>query len=275
MNRRDCFLLLVIFLVPTRLVHAGEAEAKEREARMACLSGDYIKGVTILSELFVDTKSAAFIYNQGRCFEQNRRYEDAIARFQEYLRVSKKASKGERAEAQKHINDCKALLADQPSQPPAVSPTPAPAASPTPTSALAEMPKSSPSPAVVTTSPTMIQQTSAVAPSDKGSSLRTWGIVTASVGGAALIGGVFLNLKVNSMASDLEKTDGYSDGKESDRKSYQTLGWFSYSVGAACVATGAVLYILGLRSDGTSPASLSLVPALAPGQAGAFLKGAF
>ena len=47
---------------------------------MACLSGDYTKGVAILSELFVDTKDPTYLFNQGRCFEQNRRYDDAIAR---------------------------------------------------------------------------------------------------------------------------------------------------------------------------------------------------
>jgi len=46
-------------------------------------------------------------------------------------------------------------------------------------------------------------------------------------------------------------------------------------VGAACVATGAVLYYLGLRSGSAGSTSFALVPAFAPGQAGALLKGAF
>jgi hypothetical protein len=33
---------------------------------MACLSGDYTKGVAILSELFVDTKDPTYLFNQGR-----------------------------------------------------------------------------------------------------------------------------------------------------------------------------------------------------------------
>ncbi len=77
------------------------------------------------------------------------------------------------------------------------------------------------------------------------------------------------------MASDLEKTNGYDPGKISDRKTYETLGWAGYGVGAACVVTGAVLYYLGQQSGAAHSASVALVPTLAPGQAGAFLKGAF
>jgi hypothetical protein len=84
-----------------------------------------------------------------------------------------------------------------------------------------------------------------------------------------------MNLKVNGMASDLQKTNGYDSGKVSDRNTYETLGWVGYGVGAACVATGAVLYYLGIRSGASGSASVAFVPAFAPGQAGAVLKGAF
>ena len=119
----------------------------------------------------------------------------------------------------------------------------------------------------------MVQQP---APSAKGagSGLRTAGIIAAGVGGAALIGGVILNVKANGMTSDMYALDGYSKGKESDRQTYATLGWVGYGAGAACVATGAVLYYLGVRS-GARSASLALVPSIAPTEAGAFVKGAF
>jgi hypothetical protein len=55
MNRGRLLLLLVPFLLGPRVVQAESIETKERTARMACLSGDYVKGVAILSELFVDT----------------------------------------------------------------------------------------------------------------------------------------------------------------------------------------------------------------------------
>src|SRR5664279_1677313 len=66
---------------------AESKQSQERAARKACLTGDYAKGVAILSDLFIELRDPTFLFNQGRCFEQNRRYEDAIARFEEYLTV--------------------------------------------------------------------------------------------------------------------------------------------------------------------------------------------
>ena len=87
---------------------------------------------------------------------------------------------------------------------------------------------------------------------------------------------MILNLKVNSMANDMQNTPGgYSPSKESDRKTYQTLGWIGYGAGAACVATGAVLYVLSLRSAGQPGSSVALVPTIGQGQAGVSLSGAY
>lgn len=134
MDRLRWLLLLVPFLLPARTVQAGNAEstgAKERRARTACLAGDYVEGVRLLSELFVTTMDATFIYNQGRCFEQNRRYEDAIGRFQEFLRAGKKLTKAEKAQAEKHIDDCRELLASERAQAaPVVLAAPSPVVAP-------------------------------------------------------------------------------------------------------------------------------------------------
>ena len=266
MNRQTCLLLLVPFLLAARVVQAGSIDTKERMARMACLSGDFAKGVAILSELFVDTEDPAYIFNQGRCFEQNRRYEDAIARFQEFLRAGKKLSRDDKAEAKKHIADCQDLLAKQPAPATALPP-------PAPAPVLIAPQPIAPAPVVAPTPP-LLQQTTPQIASESGAGLRTAGIVTASVGVAAVVAGVVLNLKVNSMADDMQKTNNYSASKESDRKSYETLGWISYGLGSACIATGAILYVLGSRFTRTTT-PVALVPTLGVGQAGAALKGAF
>jgi len=265
-------------------VHAASRQARERAARKACLVGDYVKGVSILSDLFLDTKDPNLIYNQGRCLEQNRRYEDAIARFQEYLRVATKASADDKAEAEKHIAACQALLAKQAGQValPSASGLPAtgataPQSAPAPQPPVQWLPMPA-QPPVMLVQPapaagTLQQPPPAPAP---GLGLRTAGITTAAVGAAALVAGIIVNVKVNGMASDMETTPGgYSPGKESDRKSYEALGWAGYGVGAACVATGVVLYFLGLRAAWRSSSPVALVPALAPGQAGARVTGAF
>jgi len=267
------FLFLMAGLIATSPARAASRDAKERMARTACLDGDYRKGVAILSQLFVDTKISTFIYNQGRCFEQNARYQEAISRFQEYLRVDKKLSEEDKAETQKHISDCQASiqaslagqasLAAQSAQPvvaaPAVQAPPANVAPPpiVPVSVVGER---------------AVPSHSSPAP---GAGLRTAGIITAAVGGAALVAGIILNLKVNSMASDFQTLNGYTDSKESDRKTYATLAWVSYGVGAACVATGSVLYILGLQGAKQGSTSVTLLPAFGPGGAAAVLKGSF
>lgn len=266
MNRRKCLLLLVPFLLSAPAVQAGSIEsvdAKVRRARTACLAGDYAEGTRLLSELFVATMNATFIYNQGRCFEQSRRYDDAVGRFQEFLRAGKKLTNAEKADAQKHIDDCKELLASERAQAAPVAPAAPPQVAVVPVA-----------PAALVTTPTApTLQPNPPSPGSAGSGLRTAGILTASVGGAALVAGIILNYESNSLAKELKKTDGYTSGKESDRKTYETFGWIGYGAGAACVAAGAILYIVGSRS--ASDPSLSLVPALAPEYAGAFVKGAF
>lgn len=267
--RWRCVLGLLPLLVSARPASGANAvEVKDRAARMACLSGDYAKGVALLTELFVDTEDPTYLYNQGRCYEQNRRYDDAIARFQEYLRAGKRLSRREKADAEKHIAECEALLARQAVQQPAVLPVPVPSPVPPASAPVASAPP------VVVPAP-VVEQVSGPPVSDTGSGLRTTGVVVAAVGGAALVAGVALNLEANEMAEDMQNVDGYTPGKESDRKTFETMGWISYGVGAACVATGAVFYVLGLRSGSAASSSVAVVPALAPGQAGAVLKGAF
>ena len=241
-------------LLATAPAFAASRDSKERAARMACLAGDYAKGVTILSQLFVDSGDPNYIYNQGRCFEQNTRYPEAIARFQEFLRVGKRVPEDDKAAAQRHISDCESLLAKQTRPPEAAAAPPA---------------------NTVVIVPPIVQPARPYQPSNPGSGLRAAGVIAASLGGAALVTGVILNLKVNSMASDFQSLNGYTDGKESDRKTYQSLGWVSYGVGAACVATGAVLYYLGARAGKNGATSVALLPAFAPGGALAVMKGAF
>ena len=106
------FLVACLLLV-TRAAQARDVEAKERAAKTACLAGDYAKGSVILAELYVNTNEPVYIFNQGRCFEQNHRYDDAISRFREYLKVGKQISRADKVDAQKHIFDCQELLAKQ------------------------------------------------------------------------------------------------------------------------------------------------------------------
>lgn len=73
-------------LAANRQAHSNR-EPQEKAARKACLTGDYANGVSILTDLFVEYHDSTYIFNQGRCLEQNSRYKDAIVRFEEFLRI--------------------------------------------------------------------------------------------------------------------------------------------------------------------------------------------
>jgi hypothetical protein len=258
------FLKMMLFLIPAVLVSwpglasAASRQAQERAAKKACLASDPAKGVEILAELYVDTNDITYIFNQGRCFEQNRRYEDAIGRFREYLVKGEKLTADEKAVAQKRIDACESYLAK--SEPPAtVVASPVVQAQPT---------QGPISPEVVATAQPQLD-------GKAGSGLRIAGITVASVGAAALITGVVLNLKVNSMSSDLAKPDNFNRDTDTSRKNYKTLSWVSYGVGAACLVGGSLLYYLGWHSGRDSVSSVALVPNVAPDMAGAVLTGAF
>jgi tetratricopeptide (TPR) repeat protein len=114
---------------------AAKPTALEKQAKKACLSGDYVKGVSILAELFVDTGDATYLYNQGRCYEQNVRYVEAAERFREYLRKAPKLTTDDMAEVEKHIADCEVAIAKSHSAeatPPAPAPQPVPVPVPQP-----------------------------------------------------------------------------------------------------------------------------------------------
>jgi len=100
-------------------------DAREKVARKACITGDFRKGVDILADLFIETPDYTYVFNQGRCFQQNHRWEEALDRFDEYLRKATGIPSDEVAEVQKYVADCRSHLV--PTQPaPAVAPPTAP-----------------------------------------------------------------------------------------------------------------------------------------------------
>jgi hypothetical protein len=261
--RTICHLRLalpILAVVVTSTAYAKAADPLERqiaEARKACLTGDYQKGIDILSDLFIKTKGANYIYNQGRCLEQNARYEDAVLRFEEYLRLTKGSDSKERGEADEHIAECQAKIAKAA----AVSPPPVP-----PPIGVEQPVQPEPKPV------TIVEQPESTA-SSPGRRLRIAGITAGALGVASLVTAVVLNVKANSMADELNKPTGYDRGKVSQQSNYKTGSWVGYGVGSACLVGGAILYYLGSSSEGSN--AVALLPVLAPDQAGVALRGGF
>jgi hypothetical protein len=249
---------------------AASVEARERAAKKACLTGNPEKGVAILADLFIDTDDLSYIFNQGRCYEQNRRYEDAIGRFREYLIKGEKLKPDDRADAEKHIAACRSYLGKTEPHEAIVQEPPKPVLPP-PTQAIDTKP------ALTVPVPPTVARPANESPADgkAGSGLRIAGITVAAVGAAALVSGVVLNLKANGLASDLEKPESYSRSTDSTRKDYKTLGWVSYGAGAALLATGAVMYYVGWSKGQASQPTVTVAPVLSTNTIGTVLRGAF
>jgi hypothetical protein len=275
MRRLRFLSSILLILLAEPLAHAAGTEAKERAARKACLSGDYAKGVEILSDLFIDTKDANHIFNQARCFEQNSRCEEAISRFREYLRKANGLRPEDKADTEKHIADCQALLGQKPTPEPAresaVVVTPrveAALAAPNPPPAAA-----SPAPPV----PEQVAVASATQPTaNPGRGLRIAGIACGVVGVASVGAAIFYYTQAKSYS---DKVSGQganpNPSDESAGKHAQTMQWVFYGAGAAAIATGTVLYVLGWPSADTSHATAAISPLFGPGLAGISAQGAF
>ena len=186
-----------VLLIAAPNAMGANVESKERAAKKACLVGDVEKGVEILADLYVDTNDATYIYNQGRCFEQNGKNDQAVLRFKEYLRKAKDLPQTENDAVLKKIDD---LQSGQRAGQPAPATLVAPAA---PVPAAAAIP---PSAAVATTpAPLGITQPSPEPQESPPVYKRWWfwtGIGAVVVGGA--VTGILLSKKSAAKSPDCD-----------------------------------------------------------------------
>ncbi len=234
-----------------------DRESRERSAMKACLTGDVATGMAILTDLFIDTRDTTYLFNQGRCFEQNRRYEEAIGRFREYLIKTPAMLPEHKADTEKHIAACESYLHGKTTEASGAEPA---------------KPTGEPSGVARPSAAEVIVAKPVPPRAGDGAGLRITGVVMAALGTAGLATGLILNLKANGMAGDLESL--YDPDVDSRRKSYETAAWIGYGAGAACLVGGAILYYLG-RHQAVGTGSVALVPTVAPGAAGALLRGRF
>jgi hypothetical protein len=96
-----------------------------------------------------------------------------------------------------------------------------------------------------------------------GSRLRTAGIVLGAVGVAAVGVGLFFGAKAKSAGDSDSQATVFNPGNQSTGRTYQTLQWVGYGVGAALIAGGVTTFLLGTskRSDATDhPVALVGLP---------------
>jgi tetratricopeptide (TPR) repeat protein len=263
-GRANLAVLAMVLLLPSWALaaRADKTKDKARAARKACLAGDPVQGVALLAELFIDSGDPNHIYNQARCYEQNHRYEDAISRYREFLKLSPGISERDRANVQKEIETCQGLLPAPapvvqvaPVAPPAPAPTPAPA-----------------TPVVDVVSASPVSQP-APAPKSEGQGLRIAGMASGAVGLASIGMGIYFYTRASSLSDRITNSDDPKPSDYRSGKSAVTMQWVFYGVGAAALATGSILYYLGWSKGESSQTAVA--PVIGPSMAGIAAKGAF
>jgi hypothetical protein len=241
----------VLALLAGSLV-AGAARAQERdpreaEAKRACLANQPDRGIELLAELYAETNDPTYIYNQGRCFEQNGKASDALTRFREYLRKVPGLSPDERAQVQAHITDMEQQARQAAPAPVVAAPAPA-------------LPPPAAAPAA-----------------DTSRRLRVAALAAASVGVVLVASAAYFGARTQTLSDEVTadaKKGLFSQSKYDEGQRDQLLQWVGYGVGAAALVGGGLLYLLGVNRAAES-STVTAMPSVAPGGAGASLRVTF
>jgi len=277
-------------LLAPSMAHAAESAeglaAKKRAAKTACLAGDYAKGVALLAEIYVDTNNPIYIFNQGRCFQQNGRYEDAVLRFREYQRKNADAGGAPDVEAEKQIADCMSLLESQKKRAAEQKRAEAEAEaarSATPPPATAAQPPGPPTPVAETPAPVAAPLgVPALSPDDLPMPVqKKLGYGALIVGGLGIAVGItayFLARSYLQSASDLGCNSNSCVGpgrSQYDNASTAVTVSNVASIAGGVLAVGGLVLILTTPSAAPRAGGVALVPRVGPDSAQLSLIGTF
>jgi tetratricopeptide (TPR) repeat protein len=219
----------------------------------------------------------ALLFNLGQAHRLANHPAEALRFYKTYL--AKVPGATNRAEVEAKMADLNRQIEQQ--QLPPAQPVPeTAAASPAPAAAPEETTRSDAAPSVAPPAPPVdIAQPAPAQPPRPGRGLRIAGIVSAA-GGLALVGtGVVFGVLAKQAGDDLTQLDEqngvFDPSKESAGQRDQLLAGVFIGVGAAAVATGAVLYFLGARGGEEPSQALLVSPSVTAHSAGATLRMVF
>jgi hypothetical protein len=284
------------------------ADPRPAEARKACAAGKVERGIQILAEIIVENGDANAVYNQARCYQQNGRPEQAVARFREYLRTAAELAPADRTQVEGYIVELEAEIETKARR--AALPTP------TPTTTASAEPVPPPAESVATPAPVqpmvqaIAQPTAEPAPpsggetagqalaGDSGSATpaappslrRTAAIAAASVGVASIAAGAYFGWKTAQVTREIEDNRGPIQFAELERmmaRGRQNAGlqWAGYGVGVAALAAAAALVywdsgagpsreIAAGSSDAKRRGQFIILPTVQPTATGGVASGA-
>lgn len=272
-------LVLIVALVTagTRAEAAPKSrEQREAEARKACAAGRVEAGIELLAELLTEYSHPNYIYNQGRCYQQNGKAEQAISRFKEYLRAAADIAPAERERVERFIKELEAEV--QAAAPPVAPAVPAAPVEATPGKP-AEPTESAPRPPMESRPPVAVSRTT---PPPRTAGLRTAAIALGVVAVAGVATGVVSTLQVKSLEKEIEtarigQLTGLKLSQQQDKaRTFETLQWIGYGVGAAAMAGAVVCLILDREPAGNGDTGPHVTGTIGPGGlAGLVLNGRF
>ena len=244
-------------------------DSREARARAACAAGRVDEGVALLAEIAAENGDPNALYNQARCYQENGRSSEALARFKEYRDRVPSLSPAEAAQLDAFIRDLEADVAAKNSArepPPAPSTTVAPPPPATPPPAL------EPPPALPLPPPAPAPQA--------GRGTRIAAVALALTGAAALGVGVYYTLRVQSLTADLENDkpmidqrmlqDQYAQGHQAENRQ-----WIAYGVASGALVASAVLFLVSHSSSSAESPRVALVPVVGLSGGGASLRVSF
>jgi hypothetical protein len=303
------FVFALSWLLVAPVADAASKDNRKRVAKTACLAGDYTKGVALLAELYVETNDPMFIFNQGRCFEQNGLYQDAVTRFLEYQRKLADAGRAADPEADKHVAECYAMLEKQKASnlssgqgtssatsaeantapstgrvTPATAKAPLPATPPEsadpPAGALDTPSAQAPRPAAPATvpaggeSPLPPEETSMPVQKALGYGAGFLGILGLGTGLASFLLAQSYIADANNQGCNSSSCEGPGSTKYKDGQT-AVLVCNIASVSGGILLIGGLVLVLTSPSPNHTPRSVALVPLLGPGMGQLTLAGRF
>lgn len=266
-----------VALIAALLVASGaqgaprSREQREAEARKACAAGRVEAGIEILAELLTEYSHPNYIYNQARCYQQNGRSEQAISRFKEYLRAAQDITADERGRVERFIKELEAEV--QAAQQQAAPPPPPP-----PAESTAAPPGETAAPEVVERPPAEVKRIPPPPPRSR--TLRTAAIALGVVSLAGVATGVVSSLQVQSLEEEVQGATRLPAIKitqnQEKARTYETLQWVGYGVGAAALVGAVVCLILDDGGSAADRDGAQLTGTIGPGgQPGLVLSGRF
>lgn len=263
--------------------------------------GKWDDAIAEFEEAYKLRSDPTFLFNMAQAYRRKGDLQRALDLYKNYLIENPDSPK--RSEIEKRIRALEKEMKNparrqieapapvaQPSEPPpaapAVAQAPAPAAAPAPATVPAPEPAPAPVP-VPALAPESAPPTPAVSvvepaqpaaspqPPSSGHGLRFAGIVCGAAGLASIGTAVYFYTRAASLSDRISGSDAPTSSDYQAGKDAETMQWVFYGVGAAALATGAILYWWGSSSSASQQTTTAVAPMVGPGIAGLSAQGTF